>query len=205
MPPKDVQIPDLDPSKRVVAADRLRCDGNGYDARTTRGVRAEPAQLGAARHMTVHAIDVAVKAVPAPQDVGDKSKGGGPCGPPPQTPKGRPWGARNYAQIMFDVPAAGCSSGARVASPVYVAVTVKLTAVPAVVQVTWPDPVKPGSAVQAPERTCCCPRRTLPRGGRVAASAAAARGSRGAVRRDCGIAIAARIPMIATTRAARSA
>ena len=60
-------------------------------------------------HMTVHAIDVAVKAVPAPQDAGgQKQKGGRTLRPaPPKPPKGGPWGARNYAQIMFDVPATG--------------------------------------------------------------------------------------------------
>src|SRR5438445_1649626 len=84
----------------------------------------------------------------------------------------------------------------------WVVVTVKLVAVPAVWQLTPPEPVKPGSPLHAPEA------RYVLLSTKYASWAVAALRASAATRalkprdryaENCGIAIAARIPMMATT------
>src|SRR5437867_655565 len=84
----------------------------------------------------------------------------------------------------------------------WVVVTVKLVPVPAVVQVTPPEPVKPGSVLHAPEALYVL-KSTKYASWAVAAlrASAATRALKPRERyaENCGIAIAARMPMIATT------
>src|SRR5438093_12223584 len=84
----------------------------------------------------------------------------------------------------------------------WVVVTEKLVAVPVVVQTTPPEPVKPGSPLHAPEA------RYVLLSTKYASWAVAALRASAATRalkpreryaENCGIAIAARMPMIATT------
>src|SRR5882672_8962515 len=84
----------------------------------------------------------------------------------------------------------------------WVVVTVKLVAVPVVVQTTPPEPVKPGSPLHAPEA------RYVLLSTKYASWAVAALRASAATRalkpreryaENCGIAIAARMPMMATT------
>src|SRR2546422_11062206 len=84
----------------------------------------------------------------------------------------------------------------------WVVVTVKLVAVPAVVQVTPPEPVKPGSVLHEPEALYVL-LSTKYASWAVAAlrpsAATRALKPRERYAENCGIAIAARMPMIATT------
>src|SRR5438477_3762477 len=84
----------------------------------------------------------------------------------------------------------------------WVVVTEKLVAVPVVVQVTPPEPVKPGSPLHAPEALYVLLSTKYASWAVAALRASAATRAlkpRERYAENCGIAIAARMPMIATT------
>src|SRR5213593_1464998 len=103
---------------------------------------------------------------------------------------------------MFEAPAAGLLVQVQLFVALgWLVVTVKLVAVPVVLQTTPPEPVKPGSVLHAPvayvllsTNAASCAVAAL-----RASAATRALKPRERYAENCGIAIAARMPMIATT------
>src|SRR5213076_1486152 len=109
---------------------------------------------------------------------------------------------RTYEQIRFALPAAGALDQVQLTVALgWLVVTVKLVAVPTVLQTTPPEPVKPGSALHAPVAYVLVSTNAASWAVAALRASAATRALKPRERyaENCGIAIAARMPMIATT------
>src|SRR5947207_3738447 len=109
---------------------------------------------------------------------------------------------RTYEQIRFALPAAGALDQVQLTVALgWLVVTVKLVAVPTVSQTTPPEPVKPGSALHAPVAYVLVSTNAASWAVAALRAPAATRALKPPERyaENCGIAIAARMPMIATT------
>src|SRR5205809_3110779 len=107
-----------------------------------------------------------------------------------------------YEQIRFALPATGALDQVQLTVALgWIVVTVKLVAVPTVLQTTPPEPVKPGSALHAPVAYVLVSTNAASWAVAALRASAATRALKPRERyaENCGIAIAARMPMIATT------